>query len=124
MNIRQIVVVRSDLQMSAGLLAAQVAHISAQFMLKEIGTKKELWSEIELQWGGAPVLSVLAVEIPEELDVLIKNGRDKGIMVHVWKDTIPSKTFDGQFLDVVVGASFGPDNDECLKQVTGTLPLY
>ena len=40
-NIRHVVVVRKDLNMTAGLMAAQVAHISDAFMRKGITDKKE-----------------------------------------------------------------------------------
>ena len=120
MNVRQSVVVRRDLQMTPGLLAAQVAHISAQFMIKGDG----IFNSTQKQWFDAPVLSVLAVNTPEELDVLTKLADDVGVKYHIWRDTIPSQIFAGRFLEVVVGISFGPDDDEKIKQVTGTLPLY
>jgi len=122
MNVRQCVVVRRDLNMTPGLLAAQVAHISAQFMLKDILNGEAKWSIASQQWFKSPVLLVLAVNTPEELDYIIKQAEQKHIDVTIWKDTIKSDIV-GDFLEVVVGASFGPENEEVLKQVTGTLPL-
>ena len=126
MNVRQSVVVRRDLQMSPGLLAAQVAHLSTEFILRhtnDLGQIKE-WNDVKTQWMHSPVLSVLAVNTPEELDVLTKLADEVGVKYMEWEDTIPSQIFAGRFLEVVVGVAFGPDDDEKIKQVTGTLPLY
>lgn len=109
--------------MTAGLVGAQAAHCSQMFMfetLKDGGN----FSDVERNWMLAPVTSVLAVDTPEELQVVIDLAKEKGVKCHVWKDTIPSKIFAGRFLDVVVGCAIGPDDDEKVKQVTGTLPLF
>lgn len=123
MNVRQNVVVRRDLNMTPGLLAAQVAHISAQFMLSKAGAKIEQWTDVEKQWFNSPVLGVLAVNTPEELDVLKNLAVEVGVPYCTWKDTI---WFDSlkRKLEVVVGVAFGPCDDEKLVQVTGGLPLY
>ena len=123
MNVRQSVVVRKDLNMSAGLLAAQVAHISAKFVFDTILKTEPKWSIAAQQWFGSPELAVLSVNTPEELDYIIKQAKDKKIEVTIWRDTIKSDIV-GDFLEVVVGASFGPCDVEVLKQVTGTLPSY
>ena len=126
MNVRQSVVVRRDLQMSPGLLAAQVAHLSANFVLTQLNNEhnKTEWLVAEKWWFNGPVLSVLAVNTPEELDVLTKLADSVGVKYYIWKDTIPSQIFAGRFLEVVVGIAFGPDDDEKIKQVCGTLPLF
>jgi peptidyl-tRNA hydrolase len=123
MNVRQSVVVRKDLNMSAGLLAAQVAHISAKFVFDTILKNEPKWSIAAQQWFGSPTISVLAVDNPEELEYLIKQAKEKKVEVNVWKDTIKSSILN-DYLYVVVGASFGPDDEELIKQITGTLPIY
>jgi len=140
MNVRMSCVVRRDLSMSPGLLSAQVAHISALWLHRLLeaapakGNKKrhvdvtiELSNE-ERQWLNGPVLSVLAVDTPEELDVVVKKAREVGVEVQTWRDTIRSQVFSSPekpvYLEVIVGASFGPDDEEKIKQVTGSLPLY
>ena len=121
MNVRQSIVVRKDLQMTPGLLAAQVAHLSAVWWME--GSPPNFRAE-QKQWISGPVLSVLAVNTPEELEILRTKAAEVGVETWEWRDTIPSQIFDGQFLEVLVGLAFGPDDDEKIKQVTGTLPLY
>ena len=142
-NLRQSVVMRKDLGMSAGLAAAQAAHLNdmwlrermlASRVVKPRGTEGKPFEKVvkfeanEYDWLSAPVLSVLAVDTPEELDVIIKRAKDVGVAYRVWKDTIPSNVLGAPgkpcFLDVVVGISVGPDDDELIKQVTGGLPLF
>ena len=135
MNVKQSVVIRKDLLMSPGLLAAQACHLNDEWLrerilaarLKKFPGKKVFdfgLSSDEFQWMEGPVLSILSVNIPEELDQLMEKAKSLGVEYHVWKDTIPSVIFAGQFLEVVVGVAFGPDDDEKIKQITGTLPLY
>lgn len=123
MNLRQSVVVRRDLNLTPGLLAAQVAHISAQMFFEKIRDCVK-FSNTELEWIREPVISILAVNNFDELRILEDMAVKIGVSYMEWTDTIPSQIFAGRFLEVVVGASFGPDNDEKIKQVTGTLPLY
>jgi len=123
MNVKLACVIRTDLGMSPGLLAAQACHINDEWIRRRV-LQKLPFSEPELQWLSGPVISVLAVNIPEELDQLILKAKENRVNYHIWKDTIPSKIFAGQFLELVVGVSFGPDDDEKVKQITGTLPLY
>ena len=65
MVIKQVLVIRRDLKMSPGLLAAQAAHISAQFLLTEL-TKPGIIAhpsfrtETVSEWLKAPTLTVLA----------------------------------------------------------------
>ena len=118
--------------MTPGLLAAQAAHISNEWLRKQLSPFPEKQAlrlnPEQRQWLDGPVLSILAVEIPEELDVLTTKAKELGVPFHVWRDTIPSRIFSAQgksfFLEVVVGVAFGPADDEKIKQVTGVLPLY
>ena len=123
MNVRQAVVVRRDLNMTPGLLAAQVAHISAQSLYKT-AISPSGFNTTQFQWMNSPTISILAVDTPEELYELRTRAKELNIPYLEWEDTIPSKIFAGQFLHVIVGASFGPVDEEKLKQVTGILPLY
>jgi peptidyl-tRNA hydrolase len=128
MVIKQVVVIRRDLKMSSGLLAAQAAHISAQFLLDElikpgIISHKSLRKEEVSEWLKAPTLTILAVETPEELSEVMQRAKRKGLAVFAWNDTIYSEILD-TYLECFVGFSIGPDNDEKIKQVTGNLPLY
>ena len=132
-NIRHTVVVRKDLQLVPGLLAAQVAHISDGFMrakftiLKDGSKEGYSMSPIncnELEWIKAPYLSVLAVNCAEDLNAVLEHAISCGLQVIEWCDTIPSPTFPDRAIKVRVGISIGPDDFDKIKIVTGALPLY
>ena len=124
------IVVRRDLNMVPGLLAAQVLHIGQQFIRDKQAVKKGdsitslTLTDIEAEWLQTPYVSVLALDTPEELAVIIRNARELGLFVREWKDVIPSKVFDGQVLECLVGVSIGPADSDALRKVTGKLPLY
>jgi len=121
-NIRHVVVVRKDLDMSAGLMAAQVAHISDAFMRDRICDNKDFTLE-QLDWMKNPYISVLSVNNKEELDVLVAEAKASGIAYSVWRDLIYSQILKRGLPDVTVGASFGPCDMDKLKAITGNLPL-
>ena len=140
-NTRMVVVVRRDLQMSPGLLAAQVLHIGMGFiqehakydftrhggereakMYRKHGTMMIL--PVEAEWIEQPYVAVLAVDTPEELDEVAKSVKGYKLPIHEWHDVIPSKVLEGRFLNCLVGISIGPAAADALKQAAGTLPLY
>ena len=135
-NTRLAVVVRKDLQLPAGLLAAQVAHIGDQWMRKRIlqDYKPErdiiqekgsfgCYSLIELDWMKEPYISVLAVNTKEELDDIWSCAKREVLQTYIWTDTIYSDILK-KAIKVDVGISIGPDDFDKIKIVTGNLPLY
>ena len=122
--------------MSPGLLAAQACHLNDEWLRARIleskanrncvkGESKTVNFNLpEFQWLEGPVLSILAVNTPEELEVLKKRAKDVGVAFREWHDTIPSQIFPKVFLQTFVGIAFGPDDDEKVKQVVGDLPLF
>ena len=89
-NTRMAVVVRRDLNLSPGLLAAQVLHIGMRFIqhrvtfdliphaLETLSKKSPYvgWNAVaitpkEIEWIHEPYVAVLAVDTPEELQLLI-----------------------------------------------------
>ena len=134
-NIRHTVVVRKDLQLVPGLLAAQVAHISDGFMRQKLlqahGNSVKgsdvicpNFSTSEWDWFASPYLSVLAVNCAEDLNAVLEHAISCKLEVHEWVDTIPSPTFPDRAIKVRVGISIGPDDFDKIKIVTGALPLY
>lgn len=124
------IVVRRDLNMTPGLLAAQVLHIGMEF-IRQKGVEqiapdglRTVFNMTESEWITAPYVAVLAVDTPEELGTLQKMAEDEKLPVRFWKDVIPSKVLEGRFLDCVVGISIGPADADAIKKVTGTLPLF
>ena len=142
-NTKLVVVVRRDLNMSPGLLAAQVSHIAMQFVrvhaefdliphaLETLSKKKPYkdheaiaFTKKEVEWIKQPYIAVLAVDTPEEMHEIEKAAKADGLQTHQWSDVIPSKVLEGRVIDNWVGLSIGPDDSDALRKVTGTLPLY
>jgi len=130
-NTRLTVVVRRDLHMPEGLLAAQVAHIAALCVhnklieAKEKSTVASLFTKMDFDWMVTPYLSVLAVECFEDLMLVRGDAKDRKLPVEEWYDTIPSPTFDGDMLSrAFVGLSIGPADFDAIKLVTARLSVY
>lgn len=123
-NIRHTVVVRKDLNLSPGLLTAQVAHISDAWMRAAITSEDGYeYSVEELAWCEEPYISVLGVNTREELEIVILEAQEAGLPVHMWTDIIPSENLKRPIPDVLVGCSIGPADFDKIKAITGTLPL-
>lgn len=122
MNIRHVVIVRTDLNLSAGLMAAQVAHAQDAFMRKKILEDAQFTND-EKSWADDPYLSVLAVDNIEELEIIQHEAEEAGLEVHVWRDLIPSKNLRRNLTNVTVAISIGPCDMDKVKAITGNLPL-
>lgn len=142
-NTRMVIVVRRDLNMTPGLLAAQAIHTAMGFIQERIKediiphalntlSKKNpyldhqavAFSNLEIDWIKQPYVTVLAVDTHEELEAVQKMVEDAGLPHHPWDDVIPSKVLEGRVLECFVGLSIGPADSDALRKVTGTLPLY
>ena len=130
-NTKMVVVVRRDLNMPPGLLAAQAMHIGMEFIRRKSWTPKKgeaehivSFNKVETEWFAQPYVSVLAVNTPEELDFVYKSAKNERLHAVEWLDVIPSEVLSGQVLECRVGISIGPADSDALRKVTGTLPLY
>ena len=122
-NIRHTVIVRKDLNFSAGLLSAQVAHISDQFMRECVNDGGEL-TPIEQAWCKEPYLSVLGIGTKDELEMIVTRAKDANLSTYHWYDTVPCPTLSGEIMKTLVGISIGPDDFDKIKIITGNLSPY
>ena len=132
-NIRQSIVIRTDLQFKPGLLAAQVAHLSMEFMRaiwKENNWREliheETFSAAAQDWLKAPYLFVHGVPNQEALSHFINLAEQKTIPYKIWKDTVFLDVSEKQRIvvaDCIIGAAFGPEDSDRIKEVLGDLPL-
>lgn len=122
-NTWQAVIVRTDLDMSVGLIAAQVAHINDGWMRDAINSDDGYeYTNEQLEWAQEPYLNILAVSNIEELNDIIDKAKAANLAVHKWTDVIPSKNLKTNLEGVTVGCSIGPADFDKLRLVTGTLP--
>lgn len=127
MSVKQVIVVRKDLNMRKGKLAAQVAHASMKFMTDE-WKPNDLpevlamnLNEVEQQWlreGFAKI--VVYVESAKELGELMAKARKEGIRV---SPIIDSGKTEFHGVATLTCAAFGPDEAKKLDEITGSLPL-
>jgi len=121
-NLKQYVIVRKDLQLNAGELAAQVAHLSANFITAKI-TGDIVFTNMEMEWFKSPYLIVLEVNNCDELEMVKQLALEHDASFIVWKDTVKSKTFDAWY-KTQIGLSLEINDSDALKPIVGRLQLY
>jgi len=109
---KQAVVVRRDLGLSPGKLAAQVAHAAIS------AADKSRWKKDWLREGQKK--SVLGVENLEELISIYNEAKNSGLPVELIQDL--GKTEIPAGTKTCVG--IGPAPEEEIDKVTGELKLY
>ena len=111
MDFKQVIVVRNDLKLSKGKLAAQASHASVSAMLKS--KLKDPW----LREGQKKV--VLKVASQEELFEIYEDAKSMGLPTALIRDMglteIPPNT--------VTCIGIGPEKEEVLDRVTGHLKM-
>jgi len=128
-NIKQVIVVRKDLNMRKGKMCAQVAHASMKFLvdkLKEIEDEDQavqrFLSEEQNEWlfNGQFAKVVVSVDSEKELLDLIPTAIALNIF---FKPIIDSGYTEFNGVSTLTCIAFGPDTKEKLDQLTGSLKL-
>lgn len=125
---KQVIVVRKDLNMRKGKIAAQVAHASMSFLLDGIyhhekgALLERHLTPVQSEWlNGLHFPKIVVwVNSEQELRDLISAGVEAGIDVRQIEDHGHTE-FHG--VKTLTCAAFGPDTPEKLDPVTGGLPL-
>jgi PTH2 family peptidyl-tRNA hydrolase len=112
---KQVIVVRKDLNMPAGKLAAQVAHASLSAYLNAPSKARETWSKT----GQAKV--ILKVFSEDELMDVYAEAREWDLPAALITDQ-GRTVFHGQATHTCVG--IGPAPTNFLDKITGHLKLY
>ncbi len=111
--LKQVIVVRKDLKLSKGKLAVQVAHASVSSLGNTDNNIVSKWSST----GSKKV--VLVVNGVDDIWMLHEKCKKFGISHTVISDAglteVPSGT--------VTCIGIGPDYDEKINKITGSLPL-
>jgi peptidyl-tRNA hydrolase, PTH2 family len=126
--VKQILVVRKDLNMRKGKIAAQCSHSAMAFfsrqLVQKIKNKETLTvtlSDDEVVWllGGATKI-VAGVDSEQELKELIEKAQQNGITVQPIIDAGKTE-FHG--VATLTCAAFGPNEAALVDSVTGHLKL-
>lgn len=113
MELKQVIVVRADLKMPKGKLAAQVAHGSVEAVINSDKKMVQDWAK----QGMKKV--VLKVDGLKELRSLLVEAKNAGLKVGLINDA--GRTFLSPGTTTVLG--IGPDEEEKINKITGNLQM-
>ncbi len=113
MAYKQVILIRQDLKLPKGKAAAQCAHASVDAVLK---SDKKIISAWQKE-GMAKI--VLKVKDERELVKHFQAAKDQGLACSLITDAGKTVIAPGTKTCVAVG----PDEEEKIDQLTGTLPL-
>ena len=136
-NVKQVIVVRKDLNMRMGKVAVQVAHASMKVILdwmenkdlimgngKVVGFEKKLiflkGSPLEQWLNGVFKKVCVYVNSEDELIKIYGSAIEKGIMCSLIEDAGLTE-FHG--IKTKTCVAIGPDYSDRIDEITGNLPL-
>lgn len=125
-DIKQVIVVRKDLNMRKGKIAAQVAHASMKFLVDNNESKngKQLHVSLSIEeaaWiAGSFAKVVVSVDSENELRDLMLKAEIDGVEVHHIIDSGKTEFHD---VPTLTCAAFGPDRSDLIDKITGNLKL-
>ncbi len=123
---KMVIVVRKDLQMRKGKIAAQVAHAAMGFIVAncDLSSRGDLTSKLkqeEVEWlNGAHAKIVVGIDTEQELLDLITKAEFKDVEVYAVTDAGRTE-FHG--VPTLTCAALGPGYIERLDELTGHLKL-
>ena len=116
--IKQVIVVRQDLNMRVGKIAAQSAHAAMLFLVDR--PAREL-NDLEQAWLARGMTKIcLRVESDVELLDVMAAARAAGLTVHSVTDA-GRTAFDG--VPTLTCCAIGPNEADRIDRITGNLPL-
>lgn len=118
--IKQVIVIRKDLNMRKGKMVAQGSHASMAFLTRRL-QKNEAITEIQKQWIENSFVKIcVSVDTEQELLQIESKANEMGVECHLITDNgttefsgIPTKTC----------LALGPDKAEVLNEISGNLKL-
>ena len=110
---KQVILVRSDLQMPKGKLATQCSHASVEAVLKSDKEKVKQWRKEGMK------KIILKVKGKKELLYFLQLAKDSNLVTALITDA--GKTFFETATTTCL--AIGPDDEEKLNKLTGTLKL-
>lgn len=134
MAMKQVIVVRKDLNMRKGKIAAQVAHASMMFVIRSFEYDRKHWEQVYEDIGSIPLQLtgeqyawldgnyrkiVAYVDSHQELCDLQDKAADAGIAIYPIIDAGLTEFKE----PTLTCCAFGPDEDVKLDAITGHLKL-
>lgn len=117
-ELKQVIIVRNDLKMPKGKIAAQAAHASVDSVLKLLGDSTG--REIVKNWRMAGMKKIaLKVDSKEELYKYIQQAKDLGLSTSVITDAGKTVVAPG----TVTCGAIGPNEESEIDKVISELKL-
>lgn len=129
-EVKQVIIIRKDLHMRAGKMAAQVAHaamgwLTRRMQVETFGDGSALSGEVsyaELLWTTGSHRKVVCYVLDEQTLIdLSAKAEEAGLLWNLVIDEGRTE-FHGQH--TITALAIGPDYDEKIDPVTKDLPLY
>jgi peptidyl-tRNA hydrolase, PTH2 family len=128
LEVKQVIVMRDDLNMRKGKMIAQGAHASLAFLSDKIGlrrngkiTKDLTFDAEEKEWMSGPFKKVcVRVNSEEELLEIYKKALEAGLRSHIILDSGKTE-FNGKPTYTCV--AIGPNYEHKINVITGELKL-
>lgn len=114
MDMKMVILVRQDLKLPKGKLAAQVAHAAVEATLKSSSSKVDEWKS----QGQKKV--VLKVVDEKTLLSYQRKAKAEGLVATIITDA--GRTVIAPGTKTCIG--IGPDSEEKIDKVTGDLPMF
>lgn len=113
---KQVIVVRSDLEMSKGKIAAQVAHASVMAAFEAYYNHREWFNE---WWNSGQKKIVVKVRGEEELVKIYMEAISNGLPASIVRDAGLTELPPG----TITAVAIGPAPDDRVDKLTGGLKL-
>ncbi len=118
---KQVIIVRKDLNMRKGKIGAQVAHASSAF-LEEIAWRGRKTRHIEEMWQNTGRTKiVLQAESEEHLLQLFEEAKKNSLCVHLVQDLGRTEFHN---IPTYTAIAIGPDEEAEIDKITGNLKLF
>ncbi|WP_236751224.1 peptidyl-tRNA hydrolase Pth2 [Acidianus sp. HS-5] len=117
---KMVIVVRNDLKMGKGKIAAQVAHAAVSLVLEILNSSNNTWKSCLYEWinEGQPKI-IVKVESLEELMKRAEIAKQKDLPVSIIQDAGRTQVEPG----TITCAGIGPCEDSLIDSITGDLKL-
>lgn len=114
MELKQVIIVRGDLQLPKGKAAAQVAHAAVEAAWRSDKSLFKLWRE-----SGMKKVALKCVDL-KELYSIEQKAKQAGLITAIITDAGKTVVEPG----TVTCFAIGPDDSEKIDEITGDLKMF
>lgn len=121
MNTKQVIVIRTDLNMRKGKMCSSAAHASLIFLQQRVNLDRPTFlTKAQREWlAGLQRITVLQAPDADELLRLSNEATNLGVEAHRFYDAGLTEVAP----DTLTALAIGPDYDSIIDKVTGNLKL-